>query len=393
MLDKLSKEQEELMYKHRRDFIDFIVNNGKHQPKDLTLTKELRADIDWVYKKANLKQPKFVLIAKSYWEEKLMINAVFHMFKDLLNEEGRNQVRNQVENQVRSQVENQVWNQVENQVRNQVENQVRSQVWNQVWNQVRNQVENQVGSQVWSQVENQVRNQVRSQVGSQVEDQKLECVEQSFGLPWNSYWLSFYTYFRQIGIVKSPDFDRYYGLLNHGIWSIQFFEDWCIVTQLPKIIRRDNENRLHSIDGPAIEWRNGEKNYYIHGVYFESELWEQVISGLMPAKDVLKIENMEQRQAALSIISLSKLLKEVNARLVSVYMSKNNKKPIELFNIEGNRLGLDEQVINIIHYFCPSTGREYFDFVESHIKTAEEGMAWKFGLSVKEYMEGMVVET
>ena len=87
MLDKLSKEQEELMYKHRRDFIDFIVNNGKHQPKDLTLTKELRADIDWVYKKANLKQPKFVLIAKSYWEEKLMINAVFHMFKDLLNVE------------------------------------------------------------------------------------------------------------------------------------------------------------------------------------------------------------------------------------------------------------------------------------------------------------------
>ena len=49
MLDKLSKEQEELMYKHRRDFIDFIVNNGKHQPKDLTLTKELRADIDCNY--------------------------------------------------------------------------------------------------------------------------------------------------------------------------------------------------------------------------------------------------------------------------------------------------------------------------------------------------------
>ena len=80
-LEKLSKEQEELKYNHRRDFVDFIMNNGKYQPQDLELNSELRNDINWIYKKANLKPPKFVLIAKSYWEEKLMINAVFHIFK------------------------------------------------------------------------------------------------------------------------------------------------------------------------------------------------------------------------------------------------------------------------------------------------------------------------
>jgi hypothetical protein len=166
------------------------------------------------------------------------------------------------------------------------------------------------------------------------------------------------------------------------------FEDWCIVTQLPKIIRRDNENRLHSTDAPAIEWRNGEKNYYIHGVYFPPQLWEQVVSGSMSPKDVLKIQNQEQKQAALSVISLSSLLKKIDAKL----KDKNIEKNLELYEIDGEKLQLDENV-KIIHYFCPSTGREYFDFVEPNIDNACEAIAWKFGLSVKEYMEGMVVET
>ena len=226
-------------------------------------------------------------------------------------------------------------------------------------------------------------------------DQKLEWLEQGFGIPWNSYWFSFYTYFRLIDIVKSPDFDRYYGLVkNHGLWSIQFFEDWCIVTQLPKIIRCDNDNRLHSVDGAAIEWRNGEKNHYIHGVYFKSQLWEQVVSGLMPAKDVLKIENMEQRQAALSVIPLSNMLKEMNAVLVSVDVVRKGNT-IELYKIAGNSMDIrDDEDVNIIHYFCPSTGREYFDFVPDNIETASQGMAWKFGFTnIKDYKENMEIET
>lgn len=370
MLEKLSKEQDKLMYKHRAEFIDFIMNNGKHQPKDLELSKELRDDIDWVYKKAGLKTPSIILTAKSYYEEKLMINAVFHMFGE-------------------KRMSNQMWNQVSNQV------------WNQVRDQVWNQVENQMWNQVWNQVSNQVYNQVKNQ--------KLQWVEQSLGLPWNSGWFSFYTYFDKIGIVSNPDFTNYFGLVkNHGLWSIQFLEDWCIVTQLPKIIRRDEENRLHSIEAPSIEWRNGQKDYYIHGVYFEPELWEQVVSGLMPAMDVLKIENMEQKQAALSIISLSKILKEMDASLISVYMRKkppslskkcvpdHNKlkfKPIELYKISGDKFSIDEDV-KIVHYFCPSTGREYFDFVPEHIELAEEAMSWKFGFkNIKDYIENLVIET
>ena len=112
----------------------------------------------------------------------------------------------------------------------------------------------------------------------------------------------------------------------------------------------------------------------------------------MPAKDVLKIENMEQRQAALSVIPLSKMLKQMNAKLISVDTVRKGNI-IELYKIEGDKLGVDEQV-KILHYFCPSTGREYFDFVPENIETAIKGMCWKFGFkNIKDYKENMVIET
>lgn len=247
-------------------------------------------------------------------------------------------------------------------------------------------------------------------------DQKLEWVEQGFGLPWNSGWFSFYTYFEMINIVNSPDFSNYFGLVkNHGLWSIQFFKDWCIVTQLPKVIRRDDENRLHSIDGSAIEWRNGEKNHYIHGVYFEPELWEEVVSGKADPQfsdkeniqTILKIQNQEQKQAALSVVPLQLLLDKMGAVCISEYKKPEPKlskkyvpdyekldysKSIKLYSIDSDMFGIDE-VVKIVHYFCPSTGREYFDYVPPEINRADEAMAWKFGISVEDYVNNLVVET
>ena len=401
MLEKLTKEQEEQMYKHRKEYIDFIVNNVKHQPKDLELTPELRDDINWVCKKAGLKPPKFVFISKSYLEEKLMINAVFQIFG------AQSSILDQVVSQVWSQVQSQVWNQVQSQVRSQVRSQVEGQVQSQVWDQV----EGQVRSQVRSQVEGQVWSQVYNQVANKIENKKLEWVEHGFGLPWNSGWFSFYTFFQKIGIVSSPDFERYFGLVkNHGLWSIQFFNDWCIVTQLPKIIRRDNENRLHSTDGPCIEWRNGEKNYYIHGIYFEPQLWEEVVSGKnADPTTILKIQNQEQKQAALSVIPIKTLLEKscaykideylkpepkLSKKLVKDYKKLDFSHPIELYQIQNGaaRFGIDEE-IKILHYFCPSTGREYFDFVPPNINSAVKGISWKFGISEEDYINRLVVET
>lgn len=84
MLEKLSPEQEKLMYEHRDGYIDYVVNNYKYRtptkdgPKPLLQLEDIKDDIEWIYKKAGLEKPKFIFIADSYLQEKLMINYIIN---------------------------------------------------------------------------------------------------------------------------------------------------------------------------------------------------------------------------------------------------------------------------------------------------------------------------
>jgi internalin A len=44
------------------------------------------------------------------------------------------------------------------------------------------------------------------------------------------------------------------------------FEGVCLVANMPISIKRDSQNRLHAENGPAIEWADGYKLYFYHGV-------------------------------------------------------------------------------------------------------------------------------
>ena len=422
-MDKqLTSEQIKLMYEHRDSYIDFIVNNHKYRSNRDNIKKEnnIKNNIAWIYKKAGLEPPKFIFRANSYLEEKLMINYIINNGFGLIEsvrDQVYHQIATQVSQQVSTQVSAQVWDQVRNQVCAQVSDQVSDQVRDQVWDQVEAQVSDQVWDQVRDQVEAQVRKQVRKQVWAQVWQQvrkqventgksnkKMEFIEQHFGLPWNS-WLSFYSFFDKLDIINNDDFNKYYHetMKNNGkgIWSIQFFRDWCIYTPLPRKIHRDAQNRLHSVDGSAVEWNNKNiKNYFIHGVRFESELWERVVKGTIRVDEIIRIQNQEQKAAILSTISPEKLLREVGAiemsRHIQPKTTNKNNKPIILYVINHARQLFDtSDLVYILVYEDPSTDRKYFSFVppEAAKDGAATAMAWKFGISKELYMNNMVKET
>ena len=68
-----------------------------------------------------------------------------------------------------------------------------------------------------------------------------------------------------------------------------------LLQNFQKKIHRDTENRLHSIDSSLVEWKNKDKNYFIHGVSFKQNLWEQVLSDRTDIFEILKIKNQEQK--------------------------------------------------------------------------------------------------
>ena len=80
--------------------------------------------------------------------------------------------------------------------------------------------------------------------------------------------------------------------------SVTFFVGrYVFVCEKPRVFSRFD--RLHSTVGPALGWDDGTGFHYLHGVEFETSLWETVVSGRMTFHDILKIRDKEQRHQAL----------------------------------------------------------------------------------------------
>ena len=367
MLEKLTKAQEKLMHQVREEWLSYFFS-GQEIDKD-----KAQKGIEWLYEFSGLKKPQVIFV-----DSPLAVQIAVNM----------------LQGKKRNQVENQVWGQVRNQVGGQVENQV----WGQVGNQVGSQVWDQVGSQVWDQVGVQVGSQVCGQVGSQVwdqvRDQKMEFFTFAYyGSSSDFVWISFYDFFDRIGIkLTNENFYKFMELMRSGIYDMVQLDGLCIVASLPKIVRRNTQNFMHSDEFPAIEWRDGFKLHYLNGVFFPEDLWKQVVSKEMPFEDILKIEDIDQRTQAMRYGDPLKFFKHVGATEIDTYTkyTKENKAiNYSLYKIPKGDIFRTDAYYML--YLCPSTDKTYMSGVPE-FKTVAEAMAWKqsddfFTVSAEEWKQ------
>ena len=115
-----------------------------------------------------------------------------------------------------------------------------------------------------------------------------------------SYLGFYHKYFKQNNIIWMQ-------LLSENVSGYFFYKNECWLVEKPKTLLLEN-NKLHSIKGKAIEWKDGYGFYFLHGVNFDKKLWKQV-TGKPHIKTILTIENMEQRMAALKVVGVDKIIK------------------------------------------------------------------------------------
>ena len=156
-----------------------------------------------------------------------------------------------------------------------------------------------------------------------------------------------------------------------------------IICSQPSEINRDGENRMHSINGPSIKWRDGYKLWYLNGIYFEYELWEKVISGKMSAREVLDIENTEQRRVAYDLMDKKKLQNLPDFKVLDE-AKDNLGKPMRVYQFTHK---LFPNLAKIFHCVDASTDREYHLFTDKN--TCNEAKAAMWGLSADEIEWGM----
>lgn len=153
---------------------------------------------------------------------------------------------------------------------------------------------------------------------------------------------------------------------------------YCVPTP---IVRVDEHSKFHSISESAIRWKGGKEFYYVHGVYFTHTLWKSIVDRTIRTKDVLALDNIEQRMVTLKVIGVEQLLHETHATLLDT-----SKRGNELYKVEH----IFNQTAYFLKYTDPSTNRVYVSGIPpalGELGEADSAMAWKFQLTPEEYTQ------
>ena len=185
----------------------------------------------------------------------------------------------------------------------------------QLWSQLRSQLGSQLESQLWSQLGSQLGSQLESQLWSQLESQNIYDSNYLWGSQ-DLYWLAFYRFCQTIG-VKYPKKDAATLDLMEGIssqceWWFPY-DGIVIASERPRTVRWDGERRLHCEAGPAVEYADGYSLYSWRGISIPADWIEK---GPPASKEIMRIDNTEQRRIACEIRGWHNILPDIGAILI-----------------------------------------------------------------------------
>lgn len=189
-------------------------------------------------------------------------------------------------------------------------------------------------------------------------------------------WLAFYDAFGRFGLDVSIIDGLVKVAKNCGWWWP--FDNVCIVTSRPTQIHQDDRFRLHSEDGPALQYPDGWAIWAIHGIRVDQKVIE--------APDTLTVEeirshpNVEIRRIMVERFGQERYLRESNAKMIHKddfgtlwQVDMVNDEPITMVEVLNATPEPD------------GTYKNYFLRVPPTMKRAKEAVAWTGSMTEDEY--------
>jgi len=198
------------------------------------------------------------------------------------------------------------------------------------------------------------------------------------GNMWGQYdsWL---TAMRDVIGLRLPQHEKYKWWEDaaiHGGFRVMHPE-FCIVSDFPEVLLKDEQNRPHCETGPSCRWRDGWELFHWHGVRVPGE-WIKDRKSLT-AKIALTQENVELRRAACEILGWDKILRELKAKTIDADDDPEIGSLVEVSLPDAGK----ERFLRVR---C-GTGREFALPVPRNMKTALEAQAWTWGLDKKTFIK------
>lgn len=200
-----------------------------------------------------------------------------------------------------------------------------------------------------------------------------------FGIGNDCGWLAFYDFFTKIGVLSNADLTMITKFVLAGVWDSIFLDAQnagtrLIVSRRPSVVKRDEAGRLHNPSGAAIEFIDGFKLWYWHGVSVKREWIDNPMS--ITPDEALGIANADRRTAACEIAGWDRIINGLNSTIVD-----ENPDPMigTLLRVE-----LPQGRASFIKVLC-ATGRTFMIPVPNTMMTALEANAATYGFAVDNF--------
>jgi hypothetical protein len=163
-----------------------------------------------------------------------------------------------------------------------------------------------------------------------------------------------------------------------GAFRFFFTDNRIEVCTIPSTVREDDRHRLHSESGPAFEWLNDIRDFYLHGVKVERYVVEN--PGRITVYDIEAERNLEVRRIKIERFGQARYILDSGA--LEIHQD-------ECGTLFRKELRGDEPLVmvKVVNSTPEPDGslKEYFLRVPPTIQTAHEAVAWTFGKTSADY--------
>ena len=222
-----------------------------------------------------------------------------------------------------------------------------------------------VGASVGDSVWDSVRDSVRDSVG-----------DSGYG-QHDANWLAFFQFFREeCGLTAQTDkLVGHFEQAQSAGWYLPH-QHICWVSERHHILACDERGRLHCETGPAVMYPDGWAIYAWHGVRVPMNVIEQ--REKTTVKDILQEQNTEVRRVMRNLYGNDRFMIDAGAKEVD--HTPSHGAALLALHLPG-----DPVEIRMMRLTCPSTGSVYFERVPPDVRTAMEGLSWRFNVKPAEY--------
>lgn len=155
------------------------------------------------------------------------------------------------------------------------------------------------------------------------------------------------------------------------------FDNFCIISRRPKLLKTNSDGQLHSDDSPCVEYHDGIKIYRMNGILIPENFIKKSPDEIN-VESVLSITNVDVRREVIRKVGLERLIKGRKP------IHKSNHEELSSYAlhriiIRGNRAVFLEMK-------NPSTGDIHVEGVHPDCNTVEGALAWRNNIKGENYI-------